>query len=293
MKVSIITSCLNREETIADSIKSVLCQEHPSIEYVLVDGASRDHTVEVAKKTLLSHAYSSLTYQGEPVTAEWLMQADAVVWKHGFVAQTTTSAIEIKLLSDPDKGMYEAINKGIALCTGEVIGMVHSDDTLNDPQVLSDYASHFEKTGADIVYADGTYVMKEDINKSVRYWPGSPFAYWKLYLSWLPLHTTTYIRRSIYQKYGLYDTRYKIAADTDLLLRYLFNHNIKASYLNHRNVIRMKMGGLSTNAQLRRRVWDEDIAIYREHHFLLPHLAKILKMAWKVPQVIMKGKSLS
>lgn len=288
MKISIITSCLNREETISESILSVLYQDFPMIEYVVVDGASHDQTVAVAKKTLLSLPYQSVCYQEKQVTTDWLMTADSEVWKQGFTVKTPTSTIHIKLISDPDKGMYEAINKGIRLCTGDVIGMVHSDDTLNDNHVLSDYASAFEQTQADLIYADGTYVKKEDTSIAVRHWPGAPFARWKLYLSWLPLHTTTYIRRATYERLGLYDTRYKIAADTDLLLRFLFDKQLKAHYLGKRNVVRMKMGGLSTNAQRRRQVWNEDIAIYKEHHFLIPHLAKLFKMAWKVPQVLFK-----
>lgn len=189
-----------------------------------------------------------------------------------------------KIISESDRGMYEAINKGIKMATGDVIGLVHSDDFLYDSHVISDIVREFEKTNADFIYGDGIYVDVDDTERMVRNWRGGNFARWKVRCGWLPLHPTCYIRRDVMMREGVYDESYKIAADSDLLVRYLYKANLKVHYMK-RKIIRMRMGGLSTDSKKRKQMWNEDIRLYRAHGFS-PIPAKIMKMMWKVPQFI-------
>lgn len=246
MKVSIITTCYNRQETICGAIKSVLTQDYPNIEYIIIDGQSTDGTIDVINQ-----------FQGK-VT---------------------------KIISEPDHGMYEAINKGIRMAAGDIIGLVHSDDFLYDSHIISDIVKKFDETGADFVYGDGVYVNAEDTSKLVRNWIGGPYYRWKVRCGWLPLHPTCYIKRDVMMREGLYDESFSIAADSDLLVRYLYNAHLKVAYL-HRRIVKMRMGGLSTDSQKRRQMWDEDIRLYTAHGFRPVILTKLMKMAWKVPQFI-------
>ena len=148
MKVSIITTCYNRCSTIGEAIRSVLAQDYPDIEYIVIDGASTDGSVSVIGK------------------------------------------FSMKFVSEADGGMYEAINKGIRMATGDIIGLVHSDDMLYDEHVISDVVKKFEETGADFLYGDGIYVNSQNIDKTVRIWNGGTYHRWKVRLGWLPLHPT-------------------------------------------------------------------------------------------------------
>ena len=141
MKTTIITSCYNRASTIRGAIESVLAQDYPDIEYIIVDGASTDNSLQVIKE---------------------------------YEKNVTT------IISEPDRGMYEAINKGIKMATGDVIGLVHSDDFLYDNHVISDIVREFEKTNADFIYGDGIYVDAENISQMVRNWRGGCFRKWKV-----------------------------------------------------------------------------------------------------------------
>ncbi len=245
MKVSVITSCYNREATIRGAIESVLSQDYPDIEYIVVDGASKDASLDIVNE-----------YRDRG----------------------------LNINSEPDHGMYEAINKGIRMATGDIIGLVHSDDFLYDNHVISDVVKTFESTGADFVYGDGVYVDCDDTQKLVRNWRGGVYYKWKVRCGWLPLHPTCYIRRDVMMREGLYNEAYKIAADSDLLVRYLYKANLKVHYMKRR-IIRMRMGGLSTDSKRRKQMWNEDVRMYKSHGFS-PILTKILKMMWKVPQFV-------
>lgn len=243
MKVSIITTCFNREATIGQAIESVLAQDYPDIEYIVVDGASQDGSLRLIQ-----------SYGGRIA----------------------------RVVSEPDSGMYEAINKGLRLATGEVVGLLHSDDVLFDRHVISDIVSCFERTGAELVYGNGLFVDAKHTAHVVRNWVSGPYRRWKVKCGWLPLHPTVYIRRECLAQVGCYDERYKIAADTDFLLRCLYEIPLRVAYLN-RYVVRMRMGGLSTDKARRKQMWREDVEIYRRHGFPGVWL-KLLKMGWKVPQ---------
>lgn len=245
MKVSIITTCYNRASTIRGAIESVLAQDYTDIEYIVVDGASKDGTLDVIRE------YKDRISQ---------------------------------IVSEPDHGMYEAINKGIRMAKGDVIGLVHSDDFLYDKYTISAIVEEFQKTNADFVYGDGIYVNPTNINRVVRNWIGGSYSRWKVRCGWLPLHPTCYIRRDVMMREGLYDESYKIAADSDLLVRYLYKANLNVVYLK-RKIIRMRMGGLSTDSEKRKQMWNEDIRLYTAHGFWALS-TKIMKMMWKVPQFI-------
>lgn len=246
MKVSIITTCYNRKASIQGAIESVLAQDYPDIEYIIVDGLSNDGSMDIINQ------YKSKV---------------------------------AKIISERDHGMYEAINKGIRMATGDIIGLVHSDDFLYDNHVISDVVKAFQESEADFVYGDGVFVNANNINKPVRNWIGGTYHKWKVRLGWLPLHPTCYIRKEVMMREGLYDESFKIAADTDLLVRYLYKAQIKVAYI-HRRIIRMRMGGLSTDSEKRKLMWNEDVRLYKAHGFTPAVLTKIIKMMWKVPQFI-------
>lgn len=250
MKVSIITTCYNRVSTIRDAIESVFSQDYPDIEYIIVDGASTDGSVEVIRSMM-----------------------NDLRWKKSY-----------KFVSEPDHGMYEAINKGIRMATGDIVGLVHSDDMLYDSHVISDVVGKYEEAGVDFIYGDGIYVNANNLDKVVRYWVGGSYCRWKVRLGWLPLHPTCYIRRDVMLREGLYDESYRIAADTDLLVRYLYKTRLKVAYMK-RLVVRMRMGGLSTDSEKRKLMWHEDIRLYKAYGFEARSM-KLMKMMWKIPQFV-------
>ena len=236
--------------TIRGAIESVLSQDYPDIEYIIVDGASTDGSVEVIRDAIEGHED------------------------------------KVKFISEPDHGMYEAINKGIRMATGDYIGLVHSDDFLYSSHTISDIAKRLKETHADFLYGDGLFVNAENTDKVVRKWIGGTYRLWKVRHGWLPLHPTCYIRRDVMEKLGGYDESYMIAADTDLLVRYLLDNHVKTDYLK-KYIVRMRMGGMSTDNSRRAKMWKEDIRVYSSHGFKHVTLTKIEKMLWKVPQFVM------
>lgn len=249
MKVSIITSCYNRAKTIRGAMESVMAQDYPDIEYIIVDGASTDGSVEAIRQCIGEHR-----------------------------------AGHVRFVSEPDHGMYEAINKGIRMATGEVIGLMHSDDFFYDKHVISRVVERMEKTGADFLYGDGLFVDAEETGRVVRNWIGGRYRVWKVRHGWLPLHPTCYIRKCVYDRFGLYDESLKIAADTDFLVRTLMTGQLKVDYLKE-YIVRMRMGGLSTDSDRRAQMWGEDIRVY-SRYVRFPRITKIEKMMWKVPQFV-------
>ena len=246
MRVSIITSCYNRAATIRSAIESVLAQDYNDIEFIVVDGSSTDGSLDIIREYV--------------------------------------DRISI-IISEPDHGMYEAINKGIRVATGEIIGLLHSDDFFYDNGVVGRIVERMKRTHADFLYGDGLFVNPDDTNKVVRNWIGGGYRLWKVRHGWLPLHPTCYIRRDVMMRQGLYNESYKIAADSDLLVRYLLTGGLTVTYLNE-YIVRMRMGGLSTDSAKRKKMWEEDIRVYVSHG-LWPTLTKLEKMAWKVPQFVL------
>jgi glycosyltransferase len=248
MLISVITICYNRSKTIDASIQSVLNQDYPNIEYIIVDGNSNDGTKEI------------IAAYGDRIS---------------------------KYVSEKDKGMYDALNKGIQLATGDVIGLMHSDDTFYDNQVISKIVKAFEQhPTVDGLYADGIYVTNDAEERLVRNRIGGEFDFHKIKKGWLPLHPTVYLKKSCFEKYGSYNLAFKIASDTEFLLRYLYKHKVKMHYLNS-YIVKMKMGGLSTDYKRAVEVLKEDYKIYK-YHQINPVLAVFQKKLLAVKQYLKK-----
>lgn len=235
----------NREATIRGAIESVLEQDYPYIEYIVVDGASKDNSLAVINE-----------------------------YKNGIDT----------IISEPDKGMYEAINKGIRAATGDIIGLIHSDDFLFSSHTISDIVKTFEEQDADMIYGNGIFVDYDDTNQMIRNWISGRYSKENVKNGWLPLHPTVYIKKECMDKWGLYDESYKIAADSDLLVRYLYEANLKVYYLN-KYIVKMRMGGLSTDAGKSKLKWAEDLRMYKSHG-IKPISALKGKILSKIPQFI-------
>jgi len=226
MRISIITVCYNRKETIKKAIESVLRQSFPNIEYIIIDGNSTDGTTQIIE------SYKNQLSQ---------------------------------YISEPDNGMYDAINKGLQLATGDVIGLMHSDDEFYDSNVVEKIVARFAgDQNIDGIYGDGIYVSNDDDQRIIRDRIGGRFSIKKIKNGWLPLHPTVYLKKSVIDKNGLYSLDFKIASDTEFLLRYLYRHKIKMSYINI-YIVKMRMGGLSTNLRSAVAVLYEDYRIYKFH----------------------------
>ena len=208
MKISIITSVYNNKETIVEAIESVLSQTYDNIEYIVVDGASTDGTVDVIKK-----------YEGQIAT----------------------------FVSEPDKGIYDGLNKGVALATGDVVGFLHSDDLFEDEHVVAKIAEAFKIDDLDSIYGDLTYVRKDDTSKVVRYWKSGTYGLKKLKNGWMPPHPTFYVKREVYEKFGAFDTSFKISADYDSILRFLGREGITTRYIPE-VLVKMRVGGESNKS---------------------------------------------
>lgn len=244
MKISIITAVYNQSSHIKDAVESVLSQDYPDIEYIVVDGGSTDGTLDVLK--------------------EYEDRID-------------------KFVTEDDEGLYDALNKGILMATGEYIGFLHSDDLFYDSHVVSRIAEELERTNCDLFYADGIFTPSSNPYVVLRDWVSGKFSRWKVKMGWLPLHPTTYIRKSVYLAKDLYDPTYQIAGDTELLIRYLLDKSLKVTYL-HQYVVRMRMGGMSTTVWSTRDKWYEDLNAYGTNG--LSPLALIGKRISKLPQML-------
>lgn len=213
MKISIITIAYNSAETIEATIQSVIAQDYTDVEYIIIDGASKDATMDVVDR-----------YRDQI----------AIV------------------VSEPDKGIYDAMNKGVARATGEVVGILNSDDFYADNTVLSDVAARFKETGADAVYADLVYVERDNPDKVVRYWKSKPYKPGMFRKGWMPAHPTFFLKNECYRAHGTYSTELRSAADYELMLRMLEKHAISAVHLP-RVLTKMRVGGQS-NVSLKNRI---------------------------------------
>jgi glycosyltransferase involved in cell wall biosynthesis len=206
--VSIITVSYNNSETILDTIKSVLAQSYHYIEYIIIDGASNDGTVDIIKSF------------GKTIS---------------------------KFVSEPDKGIYDAINKGIGLATGDIIGILNSDDFFFNDFIIEKVAESFMKNEIDAVIGDVQFVDPEKTSKVVRYYSSKRFNPEKFRYGFMPAHPSFYAKRELFEKYGFYKTDYKIAADYELLIRFLFINKIKYKYLDF-PFVSMRTGGVSNKS---------------------------------------------
>lgn len=212
MKVSVITAVYSNQAYIHDAINSVLSQQGVDLEYIIVDGGSRDGTVEVIQ------SYGSRIH---------------------------------KFISEPDEGAYFALNKGIALATGEIVAMLHSDDFYAHPYVLSQVVEAFQSTGCDALYSNLYYVSSRNTNKIVRLWDSGECIREEFFRGWMPPHPAFFCRREVYEKFGGFNTLLKSAADYELMLRLIFLHGIMVHYIP-KFFVMMRTGGASNRSLLNR-----------------------------------------
>lgn len=208
MKISIVTAVYNRQTTIGQVMQSVSSQTHDLVEHIVQDGGSSDATLEIIADTAGPHTY---------------------------------------LHSESDGGIYDAINKGIARSTGEVIGLMHSDDYFAHDEVLARVATAFSDNNIDGVYGDLDYVAATDTSRVIRRWKSGEMTRAKLKRGWMPPHPTLYLRRSVFERFGVYDTSYQISADYDAMLRWLWAGRIKLTYIPE-VIVKMRLGGESNRS---------------------------------------------
>jgi glycosyltransferase len=206
--ISVITAVYNARETIGQALTSVISQTYPSVELIVIDGGSTDGTLDIVK------CYSKY---------------------FGYFA------------SEPDDGIYHALNKGILNSSGDIVGFLHSDDVFDNHDVLAKVAKAFEDPMVEAVYGDLIYVKYDDTSKVVRYWKSGHYDAASLSNGWMPPHPTFYVRRSVYDRLGGFDTRYRIAADYDTVLRFLAVGKISTVYIPE-VFVRMRVGGISNRS---------------------------------------------
>jgi len=213
MKISIITVSYNSVGTIKDTIESVLSQVDCNVEYIIVDGNSSDGTLDVVNQ-YRQHIYS--------------------------------------VISEPDGGIYEAMNKGLSIATGDIVGILNSDDIYQNKHVLHKVAREFEKKRCEALYGDLVYVERDNTHKVVRKWKSGRFNRNKFKFGWMPPHPTFFATLDTYKKHGFFQEHLKNAADYELMLRFLYKHGLRTSYIPE-VFVRMRVGGVS-NARIANRI---------------------------------------
>ena len=245
LKISVITAVYNRESTVADAIKSVASQNCSDLEHVVIDGMSSDGTSKII--------------------------------------DTNRDTIDVSI-READSGIYDALNKGIAASTGDVVGFLHADDLFADDSVIQRVQQKFQSGSYDAVYADLTYVEFEDPDRIVRYWKSGDYSVGKFRFGWMPPHPTVYVRREIYEKFGNYRIDHGSAADYECMIRLLVKHKIRVGYIPH-VAVKMRVGGES-NASIKNRLNanEADRKAWVENGLKPPFGLRFSKPLSKLPQ---------
>ena len=245
MKISIITICFNNEKDIRPTIESVVNQTYSNIEYIIVDGVSKDNTLAIVNE-----------------------------YKNRIT----------KIISEPDKGLYDAINKGIKNASGDIVGLIHAGDKLHDNGVITKIAKYFEENDIDMCYGHSKIVNRDNIviriNKSPEYKPSL------MKKGWMPSHQSFYVKRELFQKYGYYNSKYKIAADYELLLRFIYFNKIKGKLLNE-FIIYFSLGGTSTKGIKNIYMQSKECwTAWKDNGQIAPFYTIPMKLLRKIPQFI-------
>lgn len=245
MRVTIITVVYNAEQFLRDCIESVLVQDYPDLEYILIDGSSTDDSLKIAKEY--------------------------------------DSNISI-LISEPDSGMYDALNKGITLATGEVIGILNADDMFVDSVVISSVVREFKAKEIEAVYGDLNYIDRSDVKKVRRKWRSSSAKPIDVALGWMPAHPALFIRKHLFKKFGGYELSYGSAADYELMVRYFYTYRINTVHLPML-MVNMRSGGMSNrSAKQRYNAFCWDYKALKHHKVPFPMFALLLKKLRKIKQ---------
>lgn len=245
MKVTLITVTYNSSQYLEDCIQSVIGQDYDNLEYLVIDGESTDNTVDIIKKY-------------DQHIDQWI--------------------------SEKDNGMYDAINKGMKMATGEIIGILNSDDILASSDVISNIAQCFSDKKIDATYGDLVYVEQQNTQKIIRYWKGFSFKRYRFRYGWMPAHPTFYIKKELVDVLGGYESHYYTAADYEFMSRYLYKHKLTAAYIPQL-IVKMRVGGQSNkNIQSRFRANRRDYLAMRENKIPFPLVVSILKPLIKLHQ---------
>ena len=245
MKITLITVTLNSEKYLEDCIKSVQSQTHSDIEHIIIDGQSTDGTLAIIEK-----------YKDH--IAKWV--------------------------SEKDYSMYDAINKGMKMATGDIIGTLNSDDVLASPDVISSIVSAFETEKVNVVYGDLVYVDQHHPEKVIRKWRGGKFNYKRFRYGWMPAHPTFYFRRKLLDTCGYYETHFFSASDYEFMTRYLYFYKVGALYIP-KLIVRMRIGGMSNSNMLRRlRANRRDYLAMKKNKVPFPFVVSFLKPVIKIHQ---------
>jgi len=232
LKISIITVCYNNEKTIADTLKSVNAQESVDVEHILIDGGSTDNTLSIIKQ------YQHVS----------------------------------KVISEPDHGIYDAMNKGIRLATGDIIGTLNADDFFASDRALAAIQETLSIPDIDACYGDLVYVKENNIHQVVRYWESREYQQGLFKSGWMPPHPTFYAKSGVYKEYGLFDLNYQIAADVELLFRLIEKNEIKTRYIPSL-LVKMRLGG-TTNKNLRN-IWLQNQEIIKMLKTVYPNFSSV------------------
>jgi glycosyltransferase involved in cell wall biosynthesis len=222
MRISILTACLDQADLLPGVLTSLAAQTHLDREHVMIDGASRDGTVALIRDWESRHPDARLRW-----------------------------------ISEPDQGMYDALNKGIRMATGEVVGLLHADDFFAAEDVLARVSAAFEDPSVDCVFGDVRFVREPDLARTVRHYRARHFRLWMLRFGFMPPHPSFFARRELFERLGDYRTDYRIAADYELLVRFLWRHRVRYQYLDM-TMTRMRLGGMST------RSWRSNLILNQE-----------------------------
>ena len=248
MKISIVTATFNSASTVRDTLESIRGQDHPDIEHLIVDGGSTDGTLDIVK--------------GYPHVS--------------------------RVVTGKDDGIYDAMNKGIRMATGGVIGILNSDDVYTDETVLTDVAAAFADPSVMTVYADLQYVAADDVDRVQRTWNSGRFKKRNFYYGWMPPHPTFFVRREVYEKAGLFHAGLRSAADYEFMLRILLKWGMSTHYIP-RVIVKMRTGGMSNASLLNRlRANKEDRQAWKLNDLRPYFFTLYLKPLRKIHQFIIK-----
>ncbi|TCC92237.1 glycosyltransferase [Pedobacter frigiditerrae] len=247
MKVSLITVVYNAEKYIKDCVESIISQTYPNIEYIVIDGASTDGTLPI-----IDSYRNRITH----------------------------------FVSEKDKGIYDAINKGISISTGEIIGVLNADDMLTSAEVIAKIVKCFESLRPDAVYGNLNYVDAENTGKISRKWLSKQFEKKDIEMGWMPAHPTFYAKRELFEKYGGYSLDFGTAADYELMIRFLYRYQINAKFLDQL-IVNMRVGGVSNNSFKQRYLaLKNDYKAIKENKISLPLITLLFKKLSKIPQYL-------
>ena len=252
LKISIITVSFNSAKTIKETIESILIQDYNNIEYIIIDGGSSDETIDIVK------SYSEkISY----------------------------------FISEKDNGIYDAMNKGIKAATGDIVGILNSDDFYPNSFVLSNVAKSFKKYNCDAVYGDLVYVKEKDTTQIKRYWQAGNYNTSKIKNGWMLPHPTFFVKKVMYDRHGLYNSDLKRAADYEMILKLLYKENISVHYIPM-ILVKMRMGGASNSTFLNRiRANKEDGLAWTKNQLNKPMFVRIKKPLQKAIQFFKKPKN--